>query len=160
MHKMAKEVLPKYFGGISEREVKAAADAAYAEYESHMAKIRVKGSEIIDEARRQGKRIIVLAGRPYHVDPEVNHGIDRLITRHGAAVVTEDSISNRVQKFPTSVLNQWTYHSRLYVPPPNTAPPRRIWIWCSWCPSAAAWMPLPPTRPARFCSWATSCIPS
>ena len=52
--------------------------------------------------------------RPYHVDPEVNHGIDRLITRHGAAVVTEDSISNRVQKFPTSVLNQWTYHSRLY----------------------------------------------
>ena len=114
VHKMAKEVLPKYFGGISEREVQAAADAAYAEYEAHMAKIRVKGSEIIDEARRQGKRIIVLAGRPYHVDPEVNHGIDRLITRHGAAVVTEDSISNRVQKFPTSVLNQWTYHSRLY----------------------------------------------
>ena len=103
---MAKEVLPKYFGGISEREVQAAADAAYAEYEAHMAKIRVKGSEIIDEARRQGKRIIVLAGRPYHVDPEVNHGIDHLITRHGAAVVTEDSISNRVQK--------WTYQSRLY----------------------------------------------
>ena len=114
VHKMAKEVLPKYFGGISEKEVQAAADAAYAEYEAHMAKIRVKGSEIIDEARRQGKRIIVLAGRPYHVDPEVNHGIDHLITRHGAAVVTEDSISNRVQKFPTSVLNQWTYHSRLY----------------------------------------------
>ena len=114
VHKMAKDILPKYFGGISEKEVQAAADAAYAEYESHMAKIRVKGSAIIDEARRQGKRIIVLAGRPYHVDPEVNHGIDRLITRHGAAVVTEDSISNRVQKFPTSVLNQWTYHSRLY----------------------------------------------
>ncbi len=73
-----------------------------------------QGSEIIDEARRQGKRIIVLAGRPYHVDPEINHGIDHLITRHGAAVVTEDSISNRVEKFPTSVLNQWTYHSRLY----------------------------------------------
>ena len=114
VHKMAKDVLPKYFGGISEKEVQEAANAAYAEYEAHMAQIRVKGSEIIDEARRQGKRIIVLAGRPYHVDPEVNHGIDRLITRHGAAVVTEDSISNRVQKFPTSVLNQWTYHSRLY----------------------------------------------
>ena len=114
VHKMAKNILPKYFGGISEKEVQAAADAAYAEYESHMAKIRVKGSEIIDEARRQGKRIIVLAGRPYHVDPEINHGIDHLITRHGAAVVTEDSISNRVEKFPTSVLNQWTYHSRLY----------------------------------------------
>ena len=48
------------------------------------------------------------------MDPEVNHGIDRLIVRHGAAVITEDSISDRVEKFPTSVLNQWTYHSRLY----------------------------------------------
>ena len=114
VHKMAKEVLPKYFGGISEKEVQEAANAAYAEYEAHMAQIRVKGSEIMDEARRQGRRIIVLAGRPYHVDPEINHGIDHLITHHGAAVVTEDSISNRVEKFPTSVLNQWTYHSRLY----------------------------------------------
>ena len=114
VHKMAKDVLPKYFGGISEKEVQEAANAAYAEYEAHMAQIRVNGSEIIDEARRQGRRIIVLAGRPYHVDPEINHGIDHLITRHGAAVVTEDSISNRVEKFPTSVLNQWTYHSRLY----------------------------------------------
>ena len=102
VHKMAKDVLPKYFGGISEKEVQEAANAAYAEYEAHMAQIRVKGSEIIDEARRQGRRIIVLAGRPYHVDPEINHGIDHLITRHGAAVVTEDSISNRVEKFPTS----------------------------------------------------------
>ena len=114
VRKMAKEILPRYFGGISQREVQEAADAAYAEYASHMAKIRARGGEIITEARRQGKRIIVLAGRPYHVDPEVNHGIDRLITRHGAAVVTEDSISDRVEKFPTSVLNQWTYHSRLY----------------------------------------------
>ena len=114
VHKMAKEVLPKYFAGITRKEVQAAADAAYAEYEAHMAKIRAKGGEIIDEARRQGRRIIVLAGRPYHVDPEVNHGIDRLIVRHGAAVITEDSISDRVEKFPTSVLNQWTYHSRLY----------------------------------------------
>ena len=114
VRKMAKEILPRYFGGISQREVQEAADAAYAEYASHMAKIRARGGEIITEARRQGKRIIVLAGRPYHVDPEVNHGIDRLIVRHGAAVITEDSISNRVEKFPTSVLNQWTYHSRLY----------------------------------------------
>ena len=114
VHKMARTVLPKYFGGISEKEVQEAADAAYAEYEAHMAKIRVKGSEIIDEARRQGKRIIVLAGRPYHVDPEVNHGIDQLIIRQGAAVVSEDSVSWHEQKFQTSVLNQWTYHSRLY----------------------------------------------
>ena len=114
VHKMAKDVLPKYFGGISEKEVQEAANAAYAEYEAHMAQIRVKGSEIIDEARRQGKRIIVLAGRPYHVDPEVNHGIDQLIIRQGAAVISEDSVSWHEQKFQTSVLNQWTYHSRLY----------------------------------------------
>ena len=114
VHKMAKDVLPKYFGGISEKEVQEAANAAYAEYEAHMAQIRVKGSEIIDEARRQGRRIIVLAGRPYHVDPEINHGINQLIIRQGAAVVSEDSVSCYEQKFQTSVLNQWTYHSRLY----------------------------------------------
>ena len=63
---------------------------------------------------RQGRHIIVLAGRPYHVDPEINHGIDQLIIRQGAAVVSEDSVSCYEQKFQTSVLNQWTYHSRLY----------------------------------------------
>ena len=56
----------------------------------------------------------MLAGRPYHVDPEVNHGIDQLIIRQGAAVISEDSVSWHEQKFQTSVLNQWTYHSRLY----------------------------------------------
>ena len=107
-------ILAKYFAGIKKGEVQAAADAAYAEYYRHMAQIRAKGEEIIEKARAEGRRIIVLAGRPYHVDPEVNHGIDTLITRYGAAVITEDSISNRVEKFPTTVLNQWTYHSRLY----------------------------------------------
>ena len=56
----------------------------------------------------------MLAGRPYHVDPEVNHGIDALLVRHGAAVVTEDSVAWHTPKFATTVLNQWTYHSRLY----------------------------------------------
>ncbi|WP_300963602.1 acyl-CoA dehydratase activase-related protein, partial [Faecalibaculum rodentium] len=91
-----------------------ASDAAYAEYAHHMSLVRKEGERIITQARAEGRRIIVLAGRPYHADPEVNHGIDTLITRFGAAVVTEDSISNRVEKFPTTVLNQWTYHARLY----------------------------------------------
>ena len=95
-------------------EVQAAADAAYAEYYRHMAQIRAKGEEIIEKARAEGRRIIVLVGRPYHVDPEINHGIDKLICSYGAAVITEDSISHLVEKFPTSILNQWTYHSRLY----------------------------------------------
>ena len=107
-------ILAQYFDGISQREVQAAADAAYAEYAHHMELVRRKGAQIIAQARREGKRIIVLAGRPYHVDPEVNHGIDTLITRYNAAVVTEDSVSHLMAKAPTSVLNQWTYHSRLY----------------------------------------------
>ena len=108
------DILRRFFPDITKNEVKEAAYASYAEYAHHMSLIRKEGERIIEQARAEGRRIIVLAGRPYHVDPEVNHGIDTLITRSGAAVVTEDSISNRVDKFPTTVLNQWTYHSRLY----------------------------------------------
>ena len=107
-------VLDKYLPGLPRKAVAAAIDAAYEEYGRHMAQVRAKGAEIIARARAEGRRIIVLAGRPYHVDPEVNHGIDKLIIRQGAAVVTEDAVSHLVEKFPTSVLNQWTYHSRLY----------------------------------------------
>ena len=106
--------LHKAFRDITYEEVKAATANAFAEYQRHMDQIRAKGREIIEKARAEGRRIIVLAGRPYHIDPEVNHGIDTLITRSGAAVVTEDSVSQLVDKFPTTVLNQWTYHSRLY----------------------------------------------
>ena len=107
-------ILQREFPDIRRSEVRQAADAAYAEYANHMALIRKEGDRIIERARAEGRRIIVLAGRPYHVDPEVNHGIDTLITQFGAAVVTEDSISHRIDKFPTTVLNQWTYHARLY----------------------------------------------
>ena len=106
--------LERCFPGIPLREVKRAADAAYAEYARHMAAVRAEGARIIGAARAEGRHIIVLAGRPYHVDPEINHGIDTLITRSGAAVVTEDAVSHLVQPFETSVLNQWTYHARLY----------------------------------------------
>ena len=108
------DILGKYFDGISRKEVREAADAAYAEYNHHMSLIRREGERVIEQARAEGRRIIVLAGRPYHADPEINHGIDTLITRAGAAVVTEDSISDRVMRFRTTVLNQWTYHARLY----------------------------------------------
>ena len=107
-------ILKKYFKDISKEEVAKAADLGYAEYHDHMQRLRDKGAQIIADARAAGKRIIVLAGRPYHVDPEVNHGIDGLICQHGAAVVTEDSVAWHMEKFPTTVLNQWTYHSRLY----------------------------------------------
>ena len=58
--------------------------------------------------------VIVLAGRPYHIDPEINHGIDRLLCDLGAVVVTEDAVAGKVRPFRTTVLNQWTYHARLY----------------------------------------------
>ena len=81
-------VMEREFGPIPHGEIKAAVEAAYGEYERHMKQIREKGAEIMAAARKEGRRIIVLAGRPYHVDPEVNHGIDTLITQFGAAVIT------------------------------------------------------------------------
>ena len=107
-------ILQRRFPDITKKEIHEASDAAYAEYASHMAQIRKEGARVIEQARAEGRRIIILAGRPYHTDPEINHGIDALLTRSGAAVVTEDAISSQVEKFPTTVLNQWTYHSRLY----------------------------------------------
>ena len=106
--------MEREFGPIPHGEIKAAVEAAYGEYERHMKQIREKGVEIMAAARKEGRRIIVLAGRPYHVDPEVNHGIDTLITQFGAAVITEDSVSQLADPFKTTVLNQWTYHARLY----------------------------------------------
>ncbi|MBQ2990461.1 MAG: 2-hydroxyacyl-CoA dehydratase [Clostridia bacterium] len=107
-------ILKKHFPDVTLREVRKASDAAYKAYEAHMDDIRTKGEEMITRARQEGRRIIVLAGRPYHVDPEINHGIDRLIAGFGACVVTEDSLSHHMKKEPVGVLNQWTYHSRLY----------------------------------------------
>ena len=107
-------ILQKHFPDIKLREVREASDAAYAAYDAYMADMRRKGEEMIARAREEGRRIIVLIGRPYHVDPEINHGIDKLIAGFGAAVITEDSLSHHMKKEPVGVLNQWTYHSRLY----------------------------------------------
>lgn len=107
-------ILGKYFEGISLSEVKKATKDAYAEYEAYFADVRAKGDEMIAQAEKQNKQIIILSGRPYHLDPEINHGIDKLISSLGAAVISEDIVSSKVAHFPTDVLNQWTYHSRLY----------------------------------------------
>lgn len=107
-------ILEPYFGKLPKSELAAAAKSAYAAYEYYLAQTRAKAVEIIAQARAKQRQIIVLAGRPYHADPEVNHGIDKLICSYGAAVITEDSVSHLVAQFPTSILNQWTYHSRLY----------------------------------------------
>ncbi|WP_262430555.1 acyl-CoA dehydratase activase-related protein [Paratissierella segnis] len=108
------KILNNYFEDISFKEVKKAVELSFAEYDSYMNKIHNKGMEIIDLAQKNNMPIIVLAGRPYHIDPEINHGIAKLINEFGVAVISEDSISQNVDKVPTNVLNQWTYHARLY----------------------------------------------
>lgn len=107
-------ILARYFTGLSQGAVKSAATAAYEEYALHLSRIRAEGERIIAAARQEQKPIIVLAGRPYHTDPEINHGIAELITSFDAAVISEIAVSGHPTRFPTNVLNQWTYHSRLY----------------------------------------------
>lgn len=96
------------------KQVKRAADLAYQEYESYMRKVRVQTKHFLEEAEKQHRPVIVIAGRPYHMDPEINHGLDNFICELGAVVVSEDGLSNSTEKFRTTVLNQWTYHARLY----------------------------------------------
>jgi len=99
---------------ISKREVREAADAAFASYENWMRRIRAEGEKAVAYARANGKRIMILAGRPYHADPEIGHGIDKLAASLGFVVVSEDSVCHLEPKQDVHVLNQWTYHSRLY----------------------------------------------
>ncbi len=110
----AYETLSQHFPDLTLNEVRIAAKKAYEEQAEYRKKVIEKGNEIIEAAEKQGKKIFVLAGRPYHIDPEINHGIDKLISSFDVAIVSEDVVSPRVEKFTTHVLNQWTYHSRLY----------------------------------------------
>ena len=101
--------------GFTLKEVQAAVREAMAEDQRFKTEIRDKAREIIEDSRKVGRKIVVLAGRPYHLDPEINHGLDEIITSYGMAVVTEDSVawmSEDDRRF--RVLNQWMYHSRLY----------------------------------------------
>ena len=100
---------------IPEKEIRAAAHKAWQELIASRQDMEKKGEEVIAWLKETGRHGIVLAGRPYHVDPEINHGIPELITSYGFAVLTEDSVSHlgRVDR-PLIVTDQWMYHSRLY----------------------------------------------
>ena len=112
--KKAVSVFRRSFDGLTAREIRSAADAAYAEYAAYTAQVRRKGEEALEEARRRGLPVIVLCGRPYHLDAEINHGIDELIRSMGAVVISEDALGGLLHRAETGVLNQWTYHARLY----------------------------------------------
>ena len=102
------------FPDVTKREVRQAVDHAFAAYEAHMTATRRQGEAAVAWARAHGKRIMILAGRPYHVDPEICHGIDKLAASLGFVVVSEDSVCHLADPLPVHVLNQWTYHARLY----------------------------------------------
>ena len=108
------EMLNEAFGDTGVRDVRRAVKAGMRAYRAHMRRICEEGARALAFAREHGKRVMILAGRPYHIDPEVCHGIDRLASSLGFVVVSEDSITADVDPPVLSVLNQWTYHSRLY----------------------------------------------
>ncbi|MCR5345716.1 MAG: 2-hydroxyacyl-CoA dehydratase [Lachnospiraceae bacterium] len=101
--------------GISAHEIKLAAHKGWNELENVKEDIQKKGEEVLQYLKDNNKHGIVLAGRPYHLDPEINHGIPELIASYDIAVLTEDSISHlgNVDR-PLIVMDQWMYHSRLY----------------------------------------------
>ena len=99
---------------VSVRDAKRAVKAGFAEYDAYMSAVREMGERALDHAKRYNRRIMILSGRPYHIDEEICHGIDKLAASLGFTVVSEDSIAHLADTPDVKVLNQWTYHSRLY----------------------------------------------
>ncbi len=103
------------FAHIPAAEIVNAAEAAWQEQEQFKKDIRKKGEETLQYIKETNKRAVILAGRPYHVDPEIHHGIPEMIAGYGVAVLTEDSVAHLAKvKRPLLVRDQWTYHARLY----------------------------------------------
>ncbi len=108
-------LLNKHFGGFKLSQVQKAVELAFSEHSDFLRKVRCEAESIVEKARSKGNLIAVLAGRPYHLDSKVNHGIDKLINSYGVAVISEDGISHLTEEsHHVAVLNQWTYHSRMY----------------------------------------------
>ena len=111
----AKGLIAAFKGMIPADEVYFAAKDAWEELDNARRDIANKGEEVLEYLEKTGRSGIVLAGRPYHIDPEINHGIPEMINSYGLAVLTEDSISHLAEvERPTIVSDQWMYHSRLY----------------------------------------------
>ena len=108
------KALKEEYPDLTLREVKTASKAAYQAYEDYQEEIKAEGQKALAYARENGLTTIILCGRPYHIDPEINHGINQLITSLGMVVVTEDCVADLVEPIRPHVLNQWTYHARLY----------------------------------------------
>ncbi|MBC2725804.1 2-hydroxyacyl-CoA dehydratase [Desulfosporosinus sp.] len=112
LKRLVEELKPE---GIPKHELARAMDKAYTELDRYKEEVRLKGEETLKYIRENKIKGIVLVGRPYHIDPEVNHGIPEMISSYGFAVLSEDSIQHlgNVQR-PLRVVDQWVYHSREY----------------------------------------------
>ncbi len=106
--------LPKDLINADKKQILEAVKEGFKRYAKYKEDLYAETDRIIARARELNKKIMVLAGRPYHIDPEIGHGIDLLACSLGFAVITEESIAPRVGRVPTNVLNQWTFHQRLY----------------------------------------------
>ena len=113
--KVLADGLAKEFSGLPEDEVRAAVHAGWEELAAARRDMQKKGEETLQYMKETGRRGIVLAGRPYHIDPEIHHGIPDMINSYGLCVLTEDSVSHLAPlERPLRVNDQWMYHTRLY----------------------------------------------
>ncbi|WP_304340619.1 2-hydroxyacyl-CoA dehydratase [Metaclostridioides mangenotii] len=107
--------LGRFFNNLSKRDIYSAVDAATKEQDSFKLEMQTVGEKAIKDMEEKKLKGIVLSGRPYHIDPEINHGMPELINSLGLAVLTEDSIGHLAElERPLRVVDQWVYHSRLY----------------------------------------------
>lgn len=122
--RLAEELVPE---GITKKEIEEAVSKAYEELERYRDDVRKKGEEAIKYINENNIKGIVLAGRPYHIDTEINHGIPEMIKSFGFAVLCEDSIGHlgKIER-PLRVVDQWVYHSRMYAAASYTAQQKNL----------------------------------
>ena len=108
------EYISKKLCPITVKEAKKAVERGFELYNSYMDNVKREGEKALAFAKEHGMRVMILAGRPYHIDSEICHGIDDLAKSLGFVVVSEDSVCHLAEPVKVNVLNQWTYHARLY----------------------------------------------
>lgn len=106
--------LNEYGFALRRGEVSRAAERAYQAYADYRREVKEEGARALAYAKEHGCKTVILAGRPYHIDPEIGHGINKLLRSLGFVVVTEDGVSWMTGYEKRTVLNQWTYHARMY----------------------------------------------
>ena len=101
--------------GLTRKEIKAACEAGYKELAHYREDVRAYGRKILERLEQTGEQAIVLAGRPYHIDPEINHGIPEMIQSYKLPILSEDALYHMpVRSHKLQIVNQWSYHARLY----------------------------------------------